>query len=143
MTTTEDCYKAAVRFVRAAGVTVRLNVPSATRGSTTLVQLGIPDWTSTPYAWTWAGQGNRVRWVDGEMYSGDGFERYWRQTRDRQGLRTAARLAQYRAKDVCWYHGGPGIDAARVVADAFKAEGFEVDWDGTEHKAVTVKLPTP
>lgn len=138
--TTQNRYNAAIRAAKAAGVTVRINVEAATRGSVTPAQIGVQDVNSDRYAFTWAGQGNRVRWVDGEAYSGERYARFMRQTRQRRYLRTPDKLAQYRATDVCWYHGGPGADAARVLADAFKTEGFEVDWDGTAYRAVIVKL---
>lgn len=134
--TTQERYAAAVRDVRAAGVTVRLNVQSSTMGSTTLDQLGVTDEHRDRHAWTWAGQGNRLVWRDGEPYRADKVRKlkpwHWQNA----DLVQRARFAQ-----VYWYHGGPGVEAAQVLWAAFRGQRFDVDWDGTADKAVVVKLP--
>jgi hypothetical protein len=143
MTTTQERYAAAVATVRAAGVTVRLNVRAATRGSVTADQLGTtPDMLdSTPYAWTYGSQGGRITWRDGEPYSGYAYERLVREARRRPWILTPERLTSCRAQRAFWYHGGPGGEAAQQLAYAFRAQGFEVEWNGTPEQAVSVKLP--
>jgi hypothetical protein len=144
MTTTQERYKAAVAAVKAAGVTVRVNVRAATRGSVTHEQLGttadMAD--NNPRAWTYGGQGDAIAWRDGEAHSGSAYLRLVARTRDRRFVSPAA-FEQTRAKAVYWYHGGPGTEAAQKVADAFRAHGFTVEWDGTAGQAVVVTLPMP
>lgn len=138
MTTTEERYKAAVAAIKAGGVTVRVNVRSATLGSVAVEQLGIKS-TDAPYAFTWGGQGNAVHWRDdGEAYTGERYPTFRRRTKDRPWLATPENLARYRAIRIYWYHGGP---AAQVIADAFRAQGFTVEWDGSAEKSVVVQMP--
>jgi hypothetical protein len=132
--TTKARYAAAVKALKAADVTTRINVRQCCRGCVSPEQLGLTDDTTAtqPYAWTYGGQGGALRWdpATGEPVEDLPRRRGWGSTTS-----SSAGVFAY------WNHGGPDLVAARAVVDAFTAQGFEVEWNGSEHQCpiVTVK----
>jgi len=125
--TTETRFKDAIKGIRSIKIDnrvqfgVRVNVMSCCRGCAQ-----IPD--TKPYIWTFGGQDNAFGWFEGEAY-------------DRSAIKKAKdyyRRPTKPLKDVYFYF--TDISVAEVAKDAFTAQGFEVEWDGTEGQAVLVKL---
>lgn len=107
---------------RREGVKVRQNVSSCCRGCISPEDLGAEE--GQPYAYTFGGQGNGYRWDEhGEVAT-------YRSPQVWEHNRTVNRL---------YFNHGNG--AAQILADALRAEGFEVEWDGTDFETVTVVLP--
>lgn len=132
----EANFKAALKDIRAAGVKVRQNVPGGTIGSIEPEALGMTRETEpvTPYLFSYGGQGGRYVFRNGLPYNADQIKprhRYMRELiRPSNG-----------AKVLYFYHGGPEITAARVAAEAFRAHGLDVVWDGTAHMSVMIRTP--
>lgn len=114
-------FMAATRDIRKAGVTWRTNVRSCCRGCVTGEQLGLvgDEDETTPYAWTFGGQGCATKWDhDGQPVTPNRWD-----ARDTDELRV-------------YINHGNG--SARRVVDAFTARGFDVEWDGSNHQCVMV-----
>lgn len=151
--TVEERFKNAWSKIRRAGVVTRVNVMSCCRscaGADPQRWFGVAPEAcdTTPVVWTYGGQGGRVRWVDGLPFYADAVtsrRNGW--TRTHTAAQLLASHSTYRptlVTEVCVYHSGPGVEAAKIAKDAFESEGFTVDWDGTEHRAVCVTLvPEP
>lgn len=124
--TTKARYNVALKALRAEGVKVRSNVRQCCRGCITPDQLGLTDETvkSTPYAYTYGGQGQAVSWdSNGEP----------------KRLREAYSWGEPRTIESAMFSHGNG--AGPKVAEAFEAQGFGVIWDGSDFKCVEVLLP--
>lgn len=124
--TVKERYAAAVKAVRKSGVAIRQNVQACCGGCAEPFKTtkGF-DAETTPYAWNFGGQGGALRWDGGFADAGT----------DRYSYRTTE------AESVAVYFNHGNGSAERIVA-AFKAEGFEVEWDGEQHSCVIVKVPT-
>jgi len=120
-TSTEARFKRAIKAIRAEGIIWKSNVRQCCRGCVSHTQLGLASTDSTePYAWTFGGQGHAIRWDEnGDVRKSD------------KGWRSETFTYAY----INWGNG-----SAQKVADAFRAEGFEVEWDGTDSDTVTVTL---
>ena len=133
----EARFKAAVKEIRASGVKIRQNVNGCCTGCIETTALGLTEETeqTTPYLFTYAGQGNRYTWRDGLPYYAAAIRvrRSWGgENLDRRGAKVTT---------MYFNHGGPGIVAAKVAAAAFRAQGLTVEWDGTATQCVIVKTP--
>ena len=132
----EQQYKQAQIDAQAAGAVVVENVMSCCRGC---VDLSIPD--GKAHAWSFAGQGNELVWTHGNPFYLPENEEYEEDDYDeRSGEDCGYYLPPEEpkpAEDVYWYHGDGG---GEIIAKAFRDRGFTVEWDGTEHTAVLVKL---
>lgn len=146
MSTIEERFHAAVELARAQGVHVRLNVMTCCRSCTTSTDLGLPSdeaMKTTPNAFQYGGQGQELIWRNGEPFyreepyetavDDDGDEEYY----DFAPRRNREERA---AHDVFFSHGGPDLTAASALTEAFRAQGFAVDWDGTMFNSVHVQL---
>lgn len=124
--TTQDRWRRAITQARAAGAIVQTNVKVCCHGCTTREDLDMTEeqQESTPYAYFLSTQGRRVRFV--------GTARPGNLNRGVRGEPTDE------TRDVCYFAHGNG--GGQILADAFRAEGFDVDWDGTERKSVGVVL---
>lgn len=143
LTNAQVRFEAAVNGVQARGVHLKINVMQCCRSCITFTDLGLPSQEARenePYAFTFAGQGNELLWQKGvpfyleEAYEIDDEEE------DFFGPRSRERNIDRPATTLYIYHGGPGLTAAQTVTEVFRGEGFEVDWDGTEDRAVIVHL---
>lgn len=125
--TWEDRFKAALRDTRRAGVKVKQNVRECCRSCVSLEKLGLPDWESIPFVWTYGGQGGAYRWgADGVPHAYT--ERRWGP-------------ADSRVERIYFNHGGPGVEGAAILAQNLRNHGITVDWKGTEGHCVTAITP--
>jgi hypothetical protein len=139
MSTTETRFNAAVAAVQAQGVPFVLNVMTCCQGCAGPQHVGLTDETekTTPYAWTYGGQACELLWDDGrpvyrnEMPEDDEDDDY-------EG-RSVGRHSYTRPADTLYVnHGGPDLKAAQTVVEAFRGQGFRVEWEGTEFASVLV-----
>lgn len=123
--TWEDRFKRALRVTRKQGVVVRQNVMECCRSCVSLEKLGLPDWESVPFVWTYGGQGSRYRWADGVPVASNN-ERYY---------------SGQPIQRIYFNHGGPGVEGPTALVAALQAEGITVEWDGSEGKCPEVLTP--
>lgn len=140
MSTTEERFQAAVTAVQAQGVHLTLNVMTCCNGCTGATDVGLTDETldTTPHAWHFGGQGAELVWDNGkprfmnEMPEDDDED----DERESFGRRNYTRPA-----DVLWFnHGGPDLKAAQTLTEAFRGQGFTVEWNGTDDECVQVHV---
>jgi len=118
---TKERWNKAVREIRKTGVAIKQNVRECCRSCVAEEKLGMKN-SDQPYAFTYGGQGNATKWKDDETM-------------------VLAYVPRYgRAEVVTEVYFNHGNDSAKVVADTFRANGFTVNWDGSENKCVTVKV---
>ena len=103
----------ALKAVRSAGVVVKTNVNVCCHSCTLMSDLGLEEDATVPYAYFLRTQGRRVSF-------------------------TAAGAVSKSTSDVVFFN-WTGEAAVRLVS-AFRAQGFEIDWDGTAARAVGIKL---
>jgi hypothetical protein len=117
--TTQDRFNAGVSDLRKDGVKFHRNVRQCCRGCVTGAQVGLPteDDTTTPYVWTYGSQNSAI------SFDADG-QPYYRHNGQRAGT-------------MYLYHGNGG---GQKAADAFRAQGLTVEWDGSEYHAVEIKF---
>lgn len=86
-------------------------------------QLGMTEESekTTPYLWTYRGQGRRLGWFGGKAYYN--AKKYYSQP----------------AKQVYFYFGN-NLDAPRKAVEIFTKFGFDVDWNENPSTAVSVNL---
>lgn len=125
--TTKERWNTAIKAARKAGVAVRQNVSGCCNGCAEPFK-GVKsfDEDTTPYAWFIAAQGSGIRW-------------------DESGRKAIASRERYgygadNIQDVTIYF-NHGNGSAPALVEAFRAEGFEVEWDGEQHSSVGVKVP--
>ncbi len=124
--TTKERYAAAVKAIRKSGVAIRQNVMACCRGCAEPFKTTKSfDPETTPYAWNFGGQGRALRWAeDGEKAIRDNSRSYG--------------YSEVTTETVYFNHGN---GSAERIVEAFKAEGFEVTWDGEQHSCVEVTVP--
>lgn len=126
--TTETAWKEAIREIRASGVRIRQNVMKCCRSCIEYRDMGLEEDTTTPYGYTFGGQGGAYSWVDGVMVT--------RESKAKLARSWGARLNPVTKVYFNWSNG-----AGRVIADVFARHGFKVDWDGNNSSCVVVNLP--
>jgi len=117
----------------------------------------IKEGSTGAYAWTFIGQDPKLIWVDGVLRE---FEEYYDEDEDdlddgfeddeEQDETTSEDIDKSdtllgAAPDLYVYYGTTGeeeesLEIAKKVAEAFKAEGFEVKWDGTTNDSICLIL---
>lgn len=115
----KERWQEAVKVIRAQGITARQNARKCCRGCLTIDlnnELG-PD---ARWAFTYGSQLSGFRWDSDTIMM------------KREGRGAGA----YKAEGVYWYFKSEGV--AQIVKDAFEAQGFTVDWDGSPMQAVRV-----
>jgi hypothetical protein len=131
MPTIEERFNAAVSAAQ-GHVHLRLNVMECCRSCITPEKLELPNreaLDTTPYAYHYGGQDNQLVWKRG-------LPHYMEELNDEDDESPYTREAD----EVYFNHGGPSLQAAQVVADSFRAQGFTVDWTGDEFMCVIVRL---
>lgn len=109
-------WRLALGAARSAGVHVRTNVKVCCHSCTTHADLGmaLEEIDVTPYAYFLSTQGRRVRFTK----AGD--------------------VSPLTEHDVCYFTWGNG--SAPALVKAFRDQGFDVEWDGSDHRTVAVRL---
>ena len=102
-------FKNALKIIRQAGITARVNVRSCCRGC---ADLGLAD--NVPVIWHFGGQGNKIRWDEDP----DEVTFSHNQMVDKEGSLT---------------------DSGRIVIEAFTNQGLVVDWDQTDARTITIQ----
>ncbi|HLP97628.1 MAG TPA: hypothetical protein VK149_04205 [Sideroxyarcus sp.] len=109
--TTKQAWNAAFNDMRKAGIAARRNVRSCCRGCVTADKLGLEGYDDEkPYVWNFGGQGMALS-----------FD--W--------------MGQAESQKV-WLNHGNG--SAETAVEILRSHGFEVEWDGTQHKCIEVKF---
>jgi hypothetical protein len=148
LTNAEVRFEAALNGLQARGVHLRMNVMECCRSCVNWEKLELPNEAAadtTPVAWHYGGQGNELVWRHGhalfldelpEDDEDDEYSDFGRRRRDSFGGRDARP-----AGEVLFNHDGPDLVAAQTLAEVFRGEGFEVEWDGTQWDCVHVLVP--
>lgn len=125
--TTKERYAAAVKAIRKSGVAIRQNVQACCPGCAEPFKTtkGF-DAETTPYAWNFGGQGGALKWAGNgdKALLTDGYLGYG---------------GAERASVTVYFNHGNG--SAERIVEAFRAEGFDVKWDGEQHSCVEVTVP--
>lgn len=125
--TTKERWNTAIKAARKAGVTIRQNVQACCTGCAEPFKATKNfDEDTTPYAWNFAGQGSALKWDESGRKAIASRERYG------YGADNVEYVTVY-------FNHGNG--SAPALAEAFRAEGLEVIWDGEQHSAVAVTVP--
>lgn len=139
MSTTEERFEAAVAAVHAQGVTLKLNVMACCNGCAGPADIGLTDETlaTTPHAWTLGSQGNELVWDNGKPR----FLNEMPEDDEDDEFESFGRRNYTRPADVLFFnHGGPELKAGQALAEAFRGQGFTVEWNGTDAETVQVHL---
>lgn len=122
--TTKERYAAAVKAIRKSGVAIRQNVQACCGGCAEPFKTTKNfDEESTPYAWNFGGQGGALKWAEN----------------GREALLPSDYFYADRTDVTVYFNHGNG--SAERVAEAFRAEGFDVKWDGEQASCVEVTIP--
>lgn len=122
---TQTRFETAIKALRKDGVKIRQNVQKCCRGCIGYEDLNMKD-EEQPYGYTYGGQGFAIVWRDGQPFRKSdltGRNSYYRTPKPEESV---------------MFNWGNG--SAEKIAEAFRAEGFEVDWDGSEFSCVEVKF---
>lgn len=118
---TKERWNNAVRAIRKTGVAIKQNIRECCNSCITLDQIGAKTDTQ-PWAYTYGGQGFATKWEnDYKMVAAS-------TPRDVRGVPVT---------EVYFKHGN---GSAQVVADTFRDNGFIVEWNGSDSRAVVVKV---
>lgn len=116
----------AVKSIRKSGIHFRTNIMQCCRGCVDAEKLNLKDETQ-PYGWTFGGQGFWIKFnEDGLPYTA--AEPHVRR-------RFGYDYDKPKSAMINWGNG-----SAETIAAAFRAEGFQVNWDGSEYECVEVVL---
>lgn len=164
--TIEERFNSALEKTAAQGITVAMNVMTCCRSCATEEDLGIPvgGFDTTRFVWHFGGQDNRLVFEDGQpLFEEEDYrvcecyEDTDEYDEDEDGNEVLIREGEGLVKcDLClnpdpqtrrtpatkvyFNHGGPDLGGATALADAFREEGFNVEWDGTSGQCVIVNL---
>lgn len=129
--TTQERFLTAIKDARGKGAKVRQNVQKCCRSCITPEDLGLAKGFETPLAYTFGGQGNAIYWdAQGNPVIRTGSYTGW----------SRRRTFITKPEDSAYFNHDNGGGA--IIADAMRAQGFEVEWDGTEAQCVIVKFPS-
>lgn len=125
--TTKERWGNAIKALRKSGVATRQNVAACCQGcAEPFKNTKSFDAETTPYAWNFGGQGMGLKWAENGKKA--------LANRDRYGY------GSWDVTEVTVYINHGNGSAERIV-EAFRAEGFEVIWDGEQHSSVAVTVP--
>lgn len=118
-TTQQDRFKAAIKAIRARGVRFVQNVGQKQYDE----RLGMTEEQekATPYAWTDGRQGSNYTWRD-----------------DRPAMVSPRGKHQLRVQPLRQLFVNHSNGAGQIVAEEFRAQGFTVEWDGTDMRSVVL-----
>jgi hypothetical protein len=134
--TTAARFDRAIKATRKRGVAIRQNFYSCCRGcADPFEKTRNFDEDSTPYAWTFGGQGNAVSWYNDKPYYREQLNRIYNSSRGYWGSREHA--LEKALATFYFNHGNGGAD---ILVEELKREGFEPEWDGTEGQCVILSF---
>ena len=119
-------FETAIKALRKEGVKIRQNVQKCCRHCIGYGDLGMKD-EKQPYGYTYGGQGSAIAWRDNQPFLRSeliGHKSYF-----------------YRApkpEESVMFTWGNG--SAEKIVEAFRAQGFDVEWDGSDSSCVEVKF---
>jgi hypothetical protein len=116
----------AVKSLRKSGVHFRTNVMKCCRGCITEQDLNLKD-VEQPYGYTFGGQDMWVKFNE----DGQPYEKADRWERRSNGY-------DYKSPEKVFIN--HGNDAGAKIAEAFRTEGFTVEYDGTDYNCVEIKF---
>lgn len=125
MNTQQIRFENAIKALRKDGVKIRQNVQKCCRGCIVEADLNMKD-ANQPYGYTYGGQGFATKWIDDSLFRKSDF------------TGRNARWSDPKPQESVMINWGNG--SAEKIAEAFRAEGFTVDWDGQEWSCVEIKL---
>ena len=120
----------ALKTLRAVGIATRMNVKSCCRSCANID-------TDRATVWTFGGQGNAFSWLDGTMVNREIL--YKVKARSFGGV-TLDSMKRNKGIEEQVFFNFTDIIAAEAAVIAFEAEGFEVEWNGTEGQCVIIKM---
>jgi len=127
--TTQARFNNALKTIRKVGITTRLNVSSCCAGCVILPE-------NTAILWTFGGQDSAFSWFEGTMVNRNVLAKA-----KRRGYNiNIESITRARGIEKEVYFKFTDIIAAEAAQLAFEAEGFEVEWDGTDIQCVIVKM---
>lgn len=135
---TKTRFQNALKEVRANGVRVRQNVMECCPGCITEKKLGMKD-SSEAYAYTYGGQGQAYSWVDTVNDTVPVNRRDFNAYNKSMSSYGYRRVREPQPIDSIQFHWGNG--SAEILVNAFKNNGFEAEWNGTDYMCVEVKFP--
>lgn len=118
--TTQDSYRAAVRTLTKQGIKFRSNVRECCRGCIGSEKLGMKD-ENQPYGYTYGSQGSAFYWNE----NGEAVQK------EEWGSRYE------KAEEIYINHGN---GSAAYIVEAFREQGIEAEWDGTEYSCVVLNF---
>lgn len=132
--TVEDRFFNAIHVLRREGTAFRFNVRSPSAARVTEDDLGGS--LDMPYGFTLGGSGQALAWVRGMPVN----RAAWRRIRQRYSdSNHAAALALREPVTEVYIHHGAG--AGQHIYEVFVGMDFQVEWDGSEGKAIRVIFP--
>lgn len=111
----------AIKSLRKDGVHFRTNIMQCCRGCVDATKLNLKD-ESQAYGWTFGGQGSWIK------FNEDGLP----------FTHSERRYEDYETPTTAYVNWGNG--AGETIAAAFRAEGFQVEFDGNESSCVEIKF---
>ena len=130
MNTMEQNFNNAKKEIRTLGVKVKVNVMECCRSCIGNEQLGLKDDT-TPYIYTYGGQGGAISWVDGLPF-------YRSDMRGRKSYITP-RLSDMASTEY-FNHGNLTPELGKQIVEIFERNGFVVDWDGKDFHCIEINF---
>lgn len=163
--TVEERFTAALAETREGGVHVALNVMTCCRSCATAKDMGLDDFDAQPFIWHFGGQGGEVALRDGGIFEVEHDDRececYYDEDQHEYDEDDNEIVTEGEGEvecDLCRYgprpdlftqptkvyfnHGGADDDltAPQTLSKALRAQGFTVEWDGTDGQCVILVL---
>lgn len=121
--TLQDIFK----IVRKTGVTVRQNVQACCGGCTQDPSIDKAEAENRPYIWTFGGQGDRIKWIDGLPYYADEITKIKRRNPYTSNFERA------RARKIYVNHGNGGAEA---LVRHLTAHDVDYEWQSKDYCVV-------
>lgn len=140
-------FDAAIQSVRAAGVTVTVNVMTCCRSCATYADMGLPERSDgMPIAWHFGGQGRELAWADDDhpVYLEEERGCYCEDLAEDDDECDVCRYGDAdrssRAAGKVVFSFQPDEPVGSRLREAFLSQGFSTEWNGSLAQAVTVRL---
>lgn len=141
----EQRWNDAINQIRERGVIIRENVEMCCRSCIGARELGLTEeeYETKPWAYTYGSQLAGYGWLGDVLVNyNDEAGSYEVGCEGTEIWVSRPELDRYLDVVYFCYPDGPQ-DPANIIAEVFKANGFDIKWDGTSDKYVGIKNPTP